>query len=165
TTARRCADGVEGAVLYSSFESGEQKTGRWRSEPFLAPAEFSFYVAGHDGFPDKPLKQVNLVRLLDAGTGKVLRQEAPPRNDVAQRISWNLQSEAGQRVQLELVDGDDATAYAWLAAGRFSVAGLNPSDYSRRRSTAVGLIAEFGLEQFGGVLEQLAVRADLSGRE
>ena len=165
TTARRCADGAEGAVLFSSFESGEQKTGRWRSEPFMVPAEFSFYLAGHDGFPDKPLKQVNLVRLLDAGTGKVLRQEAPPRNDVAQKITWNLQSEAGQRVQLELVDGDDATAYAWLAVGRFSVAGLNPSDYSRRRSTAVGLIGEFSLQQFSGVLEQLAVGADLSGRE
>jgi putative heme-binding domain-containing protein len=165
TTARRCGDGVEGAVLFSSFESGEGKTGRWRSELFAAPSEFSFYLAGHDGFPDKPLKQVNLVRLLDAGTGQVLRQVSPPRNDVAQQVIWSLQAEAGRKVQLELVDGDSATAYAWLAAGRFSVAGLNPSDQSRRRGTAISLIAEFGLQQFSGALEQLTVGADLSGRE
>ncbi|MFN9282103.1 MAG: PVC-type heme-binding CxxCH protein [Planctomyces sp.] len=165
TTSRRCADGVEGAVLFSSFESGEQKTGRWQSESFRAPSEFSFYVAGHDGFPDRPLKQVNVVRLVDAGTGQVLRQVSPPRNDVAQQVNWSLQGEAGRPVRLELVDGDSATAYAWLAAGRFSVAGLNPSDQSRRRGTAIALIAEFGLQQFAGVLEHLTVVADLSGRE
>ena len=165
TTARRCADGVTGALLFSSFEAGEQRTGSWRSEPFNAPAELSFYVAGHDGFPDKPLKQVNMIRLLDAASGQVLQQAAPPRNDVAQQITWSLSKEAGRRVILELVDGDDATAYAWLAVGRFSLAGLNPSDQSQRRSAAVSMIAEFGLQQFAGVLEQLTVRADLSGRE
>jgi putative heme-binding domain-containing protein len=165
TTVRRCADGVTGALLFSSFEAGEQRTGSWRSEPFNAPEKLSFYVAGHDGFPDKPLKQVNLIRLLDAASGQVLQQAAPPRNDVAQQITWSLSKEVGRRVILELVDGDDATAYAWLAVGRFSLSGLNPSDQSQRRSAAVSMISEFGLQQFSGVLQQLTVHADLSGRE
>ena len=75
-----------------------------------------------------------MIRLLDAASGQVLQQAAPPRNDVAQQITWSLSKEAGRRVILELVDGDDATAYAWLAVGRFSLAGLNPSDQSQRRS-------------------------------
>jgi mono/diheme cytochrome c family protein len=45
-----------------------------------------------------------------------------PRNDIARRITWNLEKHAGKQVFLELVDGDTAGAYAWLAVGRFEPA-------------------------------------------
>jgi hypothetical protein len=70
------------------------------------------------------------VRLLHAQTKAPLKSSPPPRNDTAQLVSWDLQEHLGQPVQLELVDGNSETAYAWLAAGRFSEQRLNPSDVS-----------------------------------
>ncbi|MFO0977105.1 MAG: PVC-type heme-binding CxxCH protein [Planctomycetaceae bacterium] len=148
TASRRCADGVDGMVLYSSFEAGEKRSGLWRSAAFASPEMLSFYVAGHDGFPDQPLKKANFVRLLDAETGAVLREASPPRNDVAQKVEWKLNDLTGRKVQVELVDGDTATAYAWLAVGRFSLEGLNPSDQLQRMRDATSLIADFRLTQF-----------------
>ncbi len=54
--------------------------------------------------------------------GRVLREAAPPRNDTARLITWDLTEFAGQRAVLEVTDGDDGKAYAWLAFGRFSPA-------------------------------------------
>ena len=42
-----------------------------------------------------------------------------PRNDTAQKITWDLADLAGQRAVIEVTDGDDGKAYAWLAFGRF----------------------------------------------
>lgn len=148
TTSRQCADGTNGMVLYSSFEAGEKRTGLWRSAVFACPESLSFFVAGHDGFPDQPLKKANFVRLLDAETGAVLREASPPRNDVAQKVEWNLNDLKGKKVQVELVDGDAATAYAWMAVGRFSLEGLNPSDQLQRMRDAASLVADFQLTQY-----------------
>jgi len=55
-------------------------------------------------------------------TGRVLREVFPPRNDTARKITWDLTEFAGQRGFLEVTDGDDGKAYAWLAFGRFEPA-------------------------------------------
>lgn len=115
---RPSSDGQK-AQLLSSHPRGEQLTGLLRSAPFAAPEKLRFYVAGHDGSPDKPPGKKNAVRLRDADTRAVLREVSPPRNDTAQRVEWDLKDIQGRRVILEVQDGDTEPAYAWLAIGRF----------------------------------------------
>lgn len=115
------ADTGAPARMLSSFPNGETLTGRLLSPAFPAPEQLRFFLAGHDGYPDKPAQQLNYVALLDAETGVELRRAAPPRNDVAQPVAWDLADIAGRSVRIALVDGDTAGAYAWLAFGR-----LNP---------------------------------------
>ncbi len=147
TTSRTSADGAAGAPMFSSFETGEQRTGLYRSDSFEPADTLSFFAAGHDGFPDKPLKKVNFVRLRDAATSEVLREASPPRNDVAQQIEWQTADFKGRKIFVELVDGDAATAYAWLAVGRFSNARLNPSGAQVQRTEAATLIGDFAIEE------------------
>lgn len=145
TTRRRSTDGQENTPLYSSIVGGEQRTGIFRSGVFAVPESLRFYLGGHDGPPDRPAQKKNFVRLRDATTHALLREVSPPRNDTAHEIAWDTANLAGRRVYLELVDGDDGTAYAWLAAGRFSVPGLNPGALPARRRQAASLIARFDL--------------------
>jgi putative heme-binding domain-containing protein len=119
---RKCADGATADFFSSLAQPGgnhEKLTGVMRSKPFAAPAQLSFWIAGHDGYPKTPAKKVNLVRLRDAETREVLASAPAPRNDTAKKVTWNVSHHAGKRVFLELVDGDTGDAYAWIAAGRF----------------------------------------------
>ncbi len=115
---RKSSDGKDADFL-CTLPAGEQMTGVLRSKKFTAPAKLTFWMAGHDGFPEKPLQKKNLVRLRNADSLEVLLTASAPRNDVAKEVSWNLGAHAGKAVLLELVDGDTAGAYAWLAVGRF----------------------------------------------
>jgi len=166
---RPCADGLNDQPFFYSLPKGEQRTGIYRSAAFELPAKLSFWCAGHSGFPDKPLNDGNYVRLRDATTHAVLAESRPPRNDTAQLIEWDLsrhgeakrEGEApaeprtpspqpsprgrGRMGYIELIDGDTANAYAWLAVGRFSLAGLNPSDTARRQQLAAELIGKLKL--------------------
>ena len=144
TQTRPFADGQQGALLHSSFPKGEQRTGLLRSDAFELPATLSFFIAGHNGLPSQPVTPRNLVRLCDAATGQVLREALPPRNDTARRVEWNLSDISGRRGVIEIVDGDDRSAYAWLAVGRFSVDGLNPAAESPQ-AAACELIADLKL--------------------
>jgi hypothetical protein len=90
-----------------------------RSATFALPDKLRFLVCGHDGPPDKPAKKKNFVRLVDAAGGKVLREVAAPRNDIAQRVDWDLAEFTGHSGFVEVTDGDDGEAYAWLGIGRF----------------------------------------------
>lgn len=140
---RPSADGQK-AQLLSSHPRGEQLTGLLRSAPFAAPEKLRFYLAGHDGYPDKPLAKQNAVRLRDADTRAVLREASPPRNDSAQRIEWDLKDVKGRRVVFEVVDGDADPAYAWLAVGRFKpelpeLALADPAATFRRAALAADL--------------------------
>jgi putative heme-binding domain-containing protein len=155
STSRKSADGRKSTMLHSSFPTGEAKTGIYRSDSFELPAQFSFYLAGHDGVPDHPIQETNFVRIRDAVTQAELKRWSPPRNDTAQPITWHTGESAGHRVFVELVDGDDGPAYAWLAAGRFSVTGLNPNEEWGKRRKAAKLIAEFRLEDLRRPVEQL----------
>ncbi|HEX4646931.1 MAG TPA: HEAT repeat domain-containing protein, partial [Verrucomicrobiae bacterium] len=117
---RASADGDKTAKFLCSLPpGGEQLTGILRSQPFAVPARLSFFLAGHDGYPNKPPQKKNVVRLRAADTREVLAEAFPPRNDMAQPVSWDLSAHAGRQGYLEIVDGDDGKAYAWLAVGRF----------------------------------------------
>ena len=145
TTTKRSSTDHPTIRLYSSFPLGERQTGTLRSEAFPLPDYFQFYLAGHDGAPNLSPQGKNWVRLRDASSNQVLFECNPPGQDVAQRVRWEPESESGKPVYVELVDGDDGPAYAWLAAGQFSVAGLNPTAVDEEREMAADLIAEFQL--------------------
>jgi len=119
---RKSADGRDADFL-CTLPSGEQTTGVLRSKNFSAPRQLTFWMAGHDGFPDKPLQKKNFVELKDS-SGAVLMRAAAPRNDTAQKITWDLAAHEGKQVYVDLVDGDTAGAYAWLAVGRFQPAAV-----------------------------------------
>lgn len=155
---RKSADGMTSTPLWSSFPKGERRTGISRSTAFVLPAEFGFFLAGHDGVPDKPLQNKNFVQVRDALTREVIQRWSSRRNDTAQPIRWETGDVAGQQVFVELVDGDAGSAYAWLAAGRFSVDALNPSRRTQDRRRGAELAATFKLNQFREVISQLALR-------
>jgi len=121
--------------LTSSLPHGEPLTGILRSPDFKLPAKLSFWLCGHDGFPDKPAKNVNLIRLRAQDSGEIFATAVPPRNDVARRINWDFPEHAGKSVFVEAVDGDTGTAYAWLAFGGFEpeLPQLRPSEFAPRK--------------------------------
>ena len=160
TISRKCADGVAETPMFSSFETGEERTGLYRSDSFEPAATLSFFVAGHDGFPDKRLKKANFIRLRDAATSEILREASPPRNDVAQKVEWQTADLKELKVFVELVDGDSATAYAWLAIGRFSDARLNPSDAQTQRADAATLIGDFAIEELHPAMVRLVTSTE-----
>ena len=143
--SRQCADGQNDHPLYYSLPKGEQRTGIYRSAAFEISEKLSFWCAGHSGFPGKPLNDGNYVRLRDATTHAVLAESRPPRNDTAQLVEWDLAKHTGKTGYLELVDGDTANAYAWLAVGRFSLERLNPSDTAKKQQLAAEIVGKLKL--------------------
>lgn len=142
--ARVSQDGDKGSLFFDSLVKGEQLTGLYRSEPFELPnGKLSFWCAGHNGLPGAPFNPKNYIRLRDASTHALLREAMPPRNDTAQRIEWDLAEFAGKRGYVELLDADEGNAYAWLAVGRFSVEGLNPSKGVEQQIAAANLVGDF----------------------
>ncbi|MCA9053011.1 MAG: c-type cytochrome [Planctomycetaceae bacterium] len=159
---RPFADGQNGALLHSSFPPGETGTGILRSDAFDLPHRLSFFIAGHNGLPSQPVTPNNLIRLRDAETQSVLKEALPPRNDTAQPVDWDLSDQQGRRGYLEIVDGDNRTAYAWLAVGRFSVDGLNPTTESPQLE-ACRLVAELKLTDLAPRLAELAHSSETPG--
>ena len=149
--SRSSADGHEGAMFLCSLPPcGEAFTGRMISPDFEAPDRLEFYIAGHDGYPDKPRKKKNAVRLLNIITGQVLKQAFAPRNDIAQRIEWDLSDVQGTRVRIEIMDADNGDAYAWLAFGRMqppvvALPKTSPNHLAQRLSAAARLAGELKL--------------------
>ncbi len=121
--------------LTSSLPHGESLTGVLRSAPFPLPEKLTFWYCGHDGFPEQPMKSVNLIRLRDAVTGAVLASAPAPRHDAARLVTWELTGHKGTSVFVEAVDGDTGGAYAWIAFGDFEpqLSQLRPSEFSPRQ--------------------------------
>lgn len=120
---RKCADAMLTQVVSSldhTQKSPEKLTGILRSRSFAAPAKLTFWLCGHRGFPTAKAHDKNCVRLISGG--KTVQQAFPPRSDVGQRIEWDLSAIQGKPVQLEVVDGDDGPAYAWLGITRIEPA-------------------------------------------
>jgi putative heme-binding domain-containing protein len=160
---RSCADGKKTAFM-SSFPHGEKLTGTLRSPAFPLPATLSFFLCGHDGSPGKPAAKTNFVRLRDAESNAVLREAAPPRNDIARQIIWDLADCAGKRGVVEITDGNTGSAYAWLAVARFEpelpqLRLAAPQGASRRMQTAADLIRTLKLTGFEPALTKLAFSA------
>lgn len=125
--------------LDGTGQEPESRTGTLRSAAFSAPPSFSFLLCGHAGPPGQEPHTRNFVRLVDDSTGAEIRRAAPPRNDVAANIHWDLTGHAGKKVRFEITDGDTGPAYAWLAAGGFEpplidVASLSGSGDAARLS-------------------------------
>ncbi len=122
---RNCDDGLNSVLFFDSIVNGEQLTGILRSRPFEIPASLSFWLCGHNGLPGTNPEPVNHVRLKladGADRGEVIARQVPPRNDTAQKTTWNLQKWAGRKGVLEVVDADAGPAYAWLGVSRFEPA-------------------------------------------
>jgi len=160
---RASVDGDNTARFFCSLPPGGEKlTGTLRSDAFTVPARLNFFLAGHDGFPGKPAQKKNVVRLRAADTQEILAEKFPPRNDLAQPVSWDLAQHAGKRAYLEVIDADDGTAYAWLAIGRFepaiiSVPTLDPSQLGKRREAAADLARSLSLQALEPQLAVLLV--------
>ena len=158
---RASSDGNKSSSFISSLSpGGESLTGTLRSKPFTIPARLTFFMAGHDGSPDKPLGKRNFVRLRDTETEKVLAQSAPPRNDLAQPFSWDLAKYTGKKGYLEIVDGNVGHSFAWLAVGRFNpevvpMPKVIPSQVDKRQLAAAELAANLRLTKLGPKLAEL----------
>lgn len=116
---RNSTDNKLGGLYFDSIANGEQLTGVLRSAPFTIPPTLTFWMCGHNGLPGTNPTPVNHVRLKLVDSGIVVAKEIPPRNDVAREYTWDLTPWAGKQGVFEAVDADTATAYAWLAVGRF----------------------------------------------
>lgn len=145
---RASADGKESAPFFCSLPAGERATGRLISRPFSIPSELSFYLAGHTGFPRQPDNGFNYVQLCRLADQRVLKRVSAPRNDLAQRVHWDLKEFAGTEGYLEVVDSDSGKAYAWLAIGRFqpeviSIPRESLQQQINRWSAAANLVEQF----------------------
>ena len=163
---RKSADGNKSQFM-SSLPGGEKLTGILRSRDFTIPNKLSFYLAGHDGSPDKPIRKRNYVRLRNATNDEVLVNAPPPRNDTAQLITWDLSAHAGETGYIEIVDGDSQSAFAWLAIGRFdptvvAVPKIMPGTYDNRRETAAEMAADLKLAGLETPLTALLLDANAS---
>lgn len=152
---RASADGNAASPFFNSIIRGEQKTGVFQSDAFDLPASLSFFIAGHNDEPSRPAQPNNIVRLRDAATNEVLQEVLPPRNDMAQKIEWDLQPFAGRRGFIEVTDGDDRGAYAWLAVGRFSIEGLNPRDSKNSFATIAQLVRRYQIAEAAELLKSV----------
>jgi len=157
---RRSADGNTTENFLDTLPSGEQWTGTLRSRRFAIPEQMSFYVAGHIGPPNEPVVAQNFIRLRDAKTDELLIEAKPPRNDVAQKIEWNLGEFDGRQGYVELVDGDNRAAYAWLAVGRFEppvvqVPRVAPGTLVSRQLAAITIAKQLKLASLADPLTDL----------
>ncbi len=129
----RRADDGQGDAYLSSFPGGEPEVSRLVSAEFTLPERMSFYLCGHRGDPrtvkqppgdmstddTSEIKDDAYVQLRLVPSGTVVRRAFPPRSDTAQQVDWDLSDLQGQTGVLEVVDGLDAPAYAWLGVARF----------------------------------------------
>ncbi len=169
----RARDGGGTIRVLSSIVRGESLTGILRSPAFEPGDAVSFWLCGHDGYPDKAAGHRNAVRLVDAVSGDVLVEAWAPRNDVARRIVWETRLLRGRQVRLDVVDGDTADAYAWIAIGEVSGAPALPDRSPRSRTeqqlAAIRISERLGLEPTHPALRPLLTvfrdpRADLAVR-
>ncbi len=166
---RASADGNKDAWFLGSLPpGGEQLTGIIRSKPFPLPRELSFFAAGHDGDPSEPLNGKNFIRLRDASSGAVLMESHPPRNDLAQRIKWDLSAHNGKTGYIEITDGHTGSAYAWLAVGRFeptvvAMPKSSPSQTSERLEAAAELARTLKLSNLSEPMGELIAKGKVEG--
>ncbi|MCA8999480.1 MAG: HEAT repeat domain-containing protein, partial [Planctomycetaceae bacterium] len=115
---RHSADGQRDTLFLSSLPGGERAVSSLRSVEFELPETLSLFVCGHLGFPQEAAIEKNFVRVCLAIDGRELGRALAPRNDLAQKVTFHLKAVAGQRGYLEIVDGIDVPAYAWIGISR-----------------------------------------------
>ncbi len=148
--SRISQDGATDTFL-SSLPRGETLIGIYRSKTFAVPERLSFFMAGHNGHGSATPAPKNFIRLRDAATNEQLMEATPPRDDTARKTTWELKKFAGKKAYIELIDGDDATAYAWLAIGRFSPAVVelpsDPAGAGQRMQAAIEIAGQLKLTE------------------
>ncbi|GAA5508819.1 DUF7133 domain-containing protein [Novipirellula caenicola] len=158
---RNSADGDSHALFWDSIAGGESLTGILRSPAFTVPTQIQFWMCGHNGFPGSPDAQKNLVRLVDLESGQTIAKQSPPRSDVAMQYTWDLTEHAGRTAVIEIVDADQADAYAWVAVGRIEPAVVTISE-DRFGDRIVELAGQFGLTEHAAVVASLVYDANQS---
>jgi len=153
---RHCDDGVDYTDFRSSLTRGEAYVGTLRTSVFSSPEKLSFWLVGHNGFPDQSDKKTNRCELVAADSGEVLKTEFPPRSDIGRQITWDLSSWQGRPVFVRCIDGDNATAYAWIAVGRFSLSSLNPDGAINDVRDALRVISRYSLEELKPEVQKIA---------
>jgi putative heme-binding domain-containing protein len=164
---RPCSDGQQAQLISSLAPGGESLTGILRSKAFTIPEKFSFYLAGHDGTPDQPMRKKNFARLREVDSNKVLKQAVPPRNDTAQLITWDLKDHVGKKGFLEITDGNTGRSFAWLAVGRFepqvvTLPKVIPNEVDRRQLMAAELADSLHLTSLENDLAALLANEDIN---
>ncbi len=112
-------DGANRSVdrYLSSLVGGEVGTGTIASPAFTVTTDaIEFTVCGHDGQGGG--QDRNLVVLVDAASGEVLRKTPAPGNDATQPRTWGVKELRGRKVRVEVRDGLPLAAFAWLGVGR-----------------------------------------------
>jgi putative heme-binding domain-containing protein len=190
---RVSADGDKASWFLCSLPpGGESLTGVLRSQSFTIPPKLSFFLAGHNGYPNKTPQKKNAVRLRAVDTGELLAESFPPRNDTPQQVAWDFTQPAaavgptnkssassgkgpaaisGRQGYLEVTDGDNGDAYAWLAIGRFeppvvTVPKLSPNAMGARQQAAAELARELSVANLQAPLARLlsSERAEIEPR-
>lgn len=164
---RTSSNGTPAIPFLSSHFGGEQAVSTLRSPEFTIPSQLSFDLCGHLGFPGQPASEKNYVRLCLVNGDKEIRRAVPPRHDVAQRVRWELAEIAGQKGYLEIVDGMDASAYAWLAISQIdpaviSLPAISPAAESRLLIATCELAGELGMQERSADLVSVLKDSELS---
>ena len=159
---RDCDDGRKQVLFLSSLPGGERAIGTLRSRAFEIPNRLSFFLCGHLGFPGKPADDRNLVRLRLVEGDRIVRKELPPRSDVAKRVVWDLSEFEGKQGYIEIVDGINLTAYAWLGIARLdppvvALADGAPRIQQARQVAAATIAGTLRLTELEEPLSQLLV--------
>jgi len=120
----------EVAPYLSSLGGGELGTGTIRSPEFpVSTASIAFTVCGHDG--QEGGQGENLVALVDARTGAVLRSTPAPGADPMQERSWDVADLMGRSVRIEVRDGIAAGGFAWIGIGRIDAGERGSVDFAK----------------------------------
>ncbi|HBJ87224.1 MAG TPA: hypothetical protein DDZ88_25885, partial [Verrucomicrobiales bacterium] len=139
---RKLANDSTATVLQSLVKGGgeeESRTGTLQSQTFPAPAKLALWINGHRGFPNAKAHDKNLVRITDTETGRELARAFPPRNDTAKFTELDLAAHIGKPVRLEVIDGDDGKAYAWLGITGIEPAVISVNDFESTDTTRESL--------------------------
>lgn len=165
---RKDGDGKEMTVLTSMppprSAAQEVKIGKLISAPFLRPKKISFWLCGHNGEPSSPDHHLNHVSLVECATGKVLNRAYPPRKDSGAKVDWDLSAFPETNLQIEVVDGDKGSAYAWLALGGIQppVVSLDLPGGSQRWQQLAEIVAQAGVETLAPSLAKAFSDSDLT---
>ena len=139
---RKLTDGTEAPVLQSIAKGGgdeESRTGTLRSITFTAPAKLALWINGHRGPPKAEPHAKNVIHLREAKTGQIISSAYPPRSDIAKQVEFDLKDHIGKPITLEVIDGDDGKAYAWLGITRIEPAVVSVSDFQSAETTRESL--------------------------
>lgn len=139
---RKLTDGTEAPVLQSIAKGGgdeESRTGTLKSIPFTAPAKLALWINGHRGPPKAEPHAKNVIHLREAKTGQIISSAFPPRSDIAKQVEFDLKDHLEKPITLEIIDGDDGKAYAWLGITRIEPAVVSVNDFQSADTTRESL--------------------------